>query len=220
MRIVFTITLVLLFSGCGFGQNKQALVDPLVDRFFVWAKGVESFKAVSVQYDKNNNEYGITEFVFDKENWEMLMRRKKTPLAHWIKVNEKQYLFDKENNWWWESGDGEVNISSRIDFRKFVDFLENYQGEVRFVKQKDETCGEIVCVMYLVLDEVYESGRENVKQRIWLDQETGAILKEEYVGDTGRSVTEFGEFNQAEVKVPINVKKLPEGEDLFLQVGK
>ncbi|MBI2010519.1 MAG: hypothetical protein HYS86_05110, partial [Candidatus Chisholmbacteria bacterium] len=80
-------------------------------------------------------------------------------------------------------------------------------------------CGETQCWVYIVRDPAYETGRETIRHRLWLEHDTYALVKEEYGGDTGTTITEFTELNQINVEPPLVTKPLPDETSPYLASG-
>ncbi len=219
LRGVFTIALILGISLLVAKLNCRVNFDPVITRYFDWVETVHSFQADSDLFNFDRKLIGKTIFNFqDPDRWEMIIEDNGLEQAHWIKIGKTTYVKDFTDQRWWQVDNNLSKLTSSIDFRDFANRARRELNKIKFVFQTEEACGESLCLIYLVLNPDYESSREHVRQTIWLDSTSSALVKEEYVGDTGIAVTEYSHFNQLTLVAPGKIK-LAKPDNLFLLPG-
>lgn len=218
--VFFTIASVLVFFAFGSRISlKESVPEPVLG-FFSWAETVNSFRAESQVLDTQQRSVATTTFYWENPGrWEMIMAEGDIVITQWRYVDDTLYVRDFEDGNFWMDSSSRPIITSSVDFRSWVKEAKSKETSKRFVWLRSEPCGETVCWVYVVRDSRYETGRETVRHRLWVMQDTHTLFREDYTGDTGMTITEYSEFNQVSIEKPELAKSLPEVESAYLATG-
>lgn len=219
--LLFTIASVLTFFIFSDRFSRTQPVPEPVRGFFSWAEKVNSFRAESVVFDAQQRQLGVTTFYFqDPDRWEMTVADDGIVTAQWRFVDNTLYVRDLGDGNFIMDASFKPVITSSVDFRSWVKEAKAKKFSKRFVWQRSESCGETQCWVYVVRDPTYETGRETIRHRLWVTQDTQVLFREEYIGDTGTTITEYSEFNQVSLEPPALVQPVTEGIRAYLVPGR
>ena len=220
-QVIFLGLILVILGGRRYFPGRAAVGDgqgEFLIKALELTGGKSSVKAESLDWDQRGNLLATVSYVFDRDDWSMSVWDDRTEnvrecLSCWTAVGGWLYIFDSRDGKHWKMPESnEISLNFRIDIRATAKVTaDKINGRGLKIKSfGSEPCGGEICLRY----EIDDPDDTELSHYLWIGQGTRLVRREQFLLGNGQtSITDYGNYDTAEVELPAKVKDAEPGVD-------